>query len=244
MTKTIPTTPKIKKVKAVVTPSVSVKSPRTTASSAIKANVYNLKAEKIEEITLDKAIFGAKVDEKSIALAVRAYLANKRSAKATVKERGDVAGTTKKMYAQKGTGRARHSTAKAGIFVGGGSVHGPQGNQNFSIPLNRKFKQNVVKSLLSKFASNDKVLIIDDFSTLPAKTKSAWNFMELLEKALPTLAKSKKIGIIVPSGSTSVTRAFRNIPGFSVLTSSSLNAYQLSLQNILIFSKEAITSLK
>jgi large subunit ribosomal protein L4 len=210
----------------------------------MKAPVYNLKAEKIEDITLDKNIFGAKVDDKNIALAVRVHLANKRSAKATVKERGDVAGTTKKMYAQKGTGRARHSTAKAGIFVGGGSVHGPQGNQNFSLNLNNKFHQNVVKSVLSKFATNDSVVIIDDLASIEPKTKTAWNFMELLEKELPTLAKSKKIGIIVPAGSTAVVRAFRNIPGLSVLSSSSLNAYQLTLQNILIFSKEALASLK
>ncbi len=210
----------------------------------MKAPVYNLKAEKIDDITLDKAVFGTEINDNTIALAIRAYLANKRSARATVKERGDVAGTTKKMYAQKGTGRARHSTAKAGIFVGGGSVHGPQGNQNYSITLNKKFKQNVLKSILSKFASNDKVMVIDDFSPMPPKTKAAWEFMELLEKASPTLAKSKKIGIIVPAGSNQVTRAFRNIPGFSVLTASSLNVYQLSLQNILIFSKDAITSLK
>lgn len=239
MTTTASSVPIIKKTKTMLSQSDSAKS-----AFGGKAPVYNLKAEKIEDITLDKAVFGTEVNDNTIALAVRAYLANKRSAKATVKERGDVAGTTKKMYAQKGTGRARHSTAKAGIFVGGGSVHGPQGNQNFSINLNKKFKQNVVKSLLSKFAANDKVVVIDDFSSMPAKTKSAFDFMDLMEKALPTLAKSKKIGIIVPSGSTSVTRAFRNIPGFSVLTSSSLNVYQLSLQNILIFSKEAITSLK
>jgi len=213
-------------------------------SSGIKAPVYNLKAEKIEDMTLDKAVFGAKVDDNSIALAIRAYLANKRSARATVKERGDVAGTTKKMYAQKGTGRARHSTAKAGIFVGGGSAHGPRGNQNFTLNLNTKFKQNVLKSLLSKFAADDKVLVIDDFSPLPPKTKSAWDFMELLEKTNPILVKSKKIGIIVPPGRNEVTRAFRNIPGFSILTSSSLNVYRLSLQNILIFAKDAITSLK
>jgi large subunit ribosomal protein L4 len=210
----------------------------------MKAPVYNLKAEKIEDITLNKDVFGVKVNDDSIALAVRAYLANKRSAKATVKERGDVAGTTKKMYAQKGTGRARHSTAKAGIFVGGGSAHGPQGNQNYTITLNKKFKQNVLKSVLSKFAQNNKVLIIDDFSPLPPKTKSAWEFMELLEKANETLAKSQKIGIIVPAGSSPLTRAFRNIPGFTILTASSLNVYELTLQNILIFSQAALSLLK
>ena len=68
--------------------------------------------------------------------------------------------------------------------------------------------------------------------------------MELLEKTNPLLAQSKKICIIFTSGRNEVTRAFRNIPGFSILTSSSLNVYQLSLQNILIFAKDAIISLK
>ncbi|MFZ2153520.1 MAG: 50S ribosomal protein L4 [Microgenomates group bacterium] len=232
VTKTIKTKKIVKTVKAV------------KVATGITAPVYNLRAEKIEDMSLPKNVFGVKVNDSSIALAVRAYLANKRSARATVKERGDVAGTTKKMYAQKGTGQARHSTAKVGIFVGGGSVHGPQGTQNYTIKLNKKFKQSTLNQVLSKFAAAQKVLIVEDFSKLAPKTKEAWNFMELLEKNHSDLATSKKIGIIVPAGSNHVTRAFRNIPGFSIFTSSSLNVYQLSLQNTLIFAKDSILAFK
>lgn len=212
--------------------------------STLTAPLFNLQAEKVEDLALNQSIFGQEINDNLIALAVRSHLANQRSAHALVKERGDVAGTTKKMYAQKGTGRARHSTAKVGIFVGGGSVHGPRGNQNFTLSTNKKFRKNALISLLSKFAATNSVAIIDGLSSLPAKTKSAWELIDKMEKALPTLATSKKIGIIVPVGSTSVVRAFRNIPGLTVLSQDSLNVYDLSLQNQLVFSVESINSLK
>lgn len=210
----------------------------------IKAPLYNLKAEKISDITLPKGVFEVEYLPKIISQSVRIYLANRRSAFAKVKERGDVAGTTKKMWAQKGTGRARHSTAKVGIFVGGGSVHGPQGNQNYALVLNQKTKKLALNSLLSKFAKEKTILVVDDFKDLSPKTKSAWDFIDLLEKDNQTLAKSKKIGIITDVAASNVIRAFRNIAGFSLLSLNSLNTIDLSNQNFLIFSQKAIESLK
>ncbi len=210
----------------------------------IKAPLYNLKGEKIKEITLSKSVFEVKYSPKLIAQSIRVYLANRRSAAAKVKDRGEVAGTTKKMWAQKGTGRARHSTAKVGIFVGGGSVHGPQGNQNFSLELNKKTKRLALNSLLSHFAEEKSLLVIEDFKDLEPKTKQAWNFIDLLEKDNQTLAKSKKIGIITDVASDNVIRGFRNIAGFTLLSTKSLNTIDLSNQNFLIFSQKAIESLK
>jgi large subunit ribosomal protein L4 len=209
-----------------------------------KAPLYNLKAEKIGDITLPKAVFDVKISNDLIARSIRTYLANRRSAHAKVKDRGEVSGTTKKMYAQKGTGRARHSTAKVGIFVGGGSVHGPQGNQKFSLKLNQKAKKIALNSVFSKFAAEDKIIVIDDFSTLTPKTKDAWNFFELLEKESKSLANSKKIGIITEPGNDNVVKAFRNIPGITLLSLNSLNVLDVSNQNVLVFSQKAIESLK
>lgn len=224
--------------------SVAKVASKKAVATGITAPLYNIKAEKIGDITLPKSIFDVKVSDDLIAKSVRAYLSNRRSAFAKVKERGDVSGTTKKMWAQKGTGRARHSSAKVGIFVGGGSVHGPQGNQNYTIKLNQKARKVALNSLFTKFAGQDKVLVIDDFSTLPAKTKEAWNFMELLEKSNSLVAKSKKIGIITEPGNDNAIKAFRNIPGFTLLSLNSLNVLDLSKQNILIFTQKAIEALK
>jgi len=224
----VATTPKIKK----------------TVASSKTAPLYNLKAEKIGDVELPKSIFEAKVSNDLIARSVRAYLSNRRSAFSKVKDRGEVNGTTKKMYAQKGTGRARHSTSKVGIFVGGGSVHGPQGKQNYELEITKSAKKAALNSLFTKFASEDKILVIDDFSTLPAKTKEAWNFFELLEVSNKSLANSKKIGIITEPGNDNVVKAFRNIPGITPLSLNSLNVLDLSKQNILVFSQTAIKTLK
>ncbi len=210
----------------------------------MKAPIYNLKAEKIGDFNLPKSVFDIKVNDDLIARSIRSQLTNQRNAHAKVKERGEVAGTTKKIWAQKGTGRARHGSAKAGIFVGGGSVHGPQGNQKFTVKLNQKSKKIALNSLLTKFAQESKILIIDDFKELTPKTKQAWNFIDQLEKSNQVLAKSKKIGIITAETLPNVTRAFRNIPGCSLLSLKSLNTLGLANQNILIFSQKAIESIK
>lgn len=210
----------------------------------IKAPLYNLKGEKLSDLTLPKGVFEVEYSPKLIAQTLRVYLANRRSAAAKVKDRGEVAGTTKKMWAQKGTGRARHSTAKVGIFVGGGSVHGPQGNQNFSLNLNKKTKKLALNSLLSHFAKEKCLLVVDDFADLKPKTKEACNFVDLLEKDNQTLAKSKKIGIITDVAESNVIRAFGNIAGFTLLSAKSLSTIDLSNQNFLIFNQKALESLK
>jgi large subunit ribosomal protein L4 len=210
----------------------------------MKAPIYNLKAEKIGDFTLPKTVFDVEMNNDLIAAGVRSYLANRRSSHAKVKDRGEVSGTTKKMWAQKGTGRARHGSSKAGIFVGGGSVHGPQGNQNFTLKVNQKSKKLALNSLLTKFAKDLKILIVDDFKDLAPKTKEAWNFINLLEKDNQTLVNSNKIGIITGLAEPNVIRAFRNISGFSLLSLNSLNVYDLSNQNFLIFSQKAIETLK
>jgi large subunit ribosomal protein L4 len=210
----------------------------------IKAPLYNLKGEKLSDITLPKAIFETEVVPQIIAQSIRVYLNNQRSAHAKVKDVGGVAGTTKKMWAQKGTGRARHGSSKFGLFVGGASAHGPQGNQSFAIALNQKTKKLALNSLLSQFAQTKNILIIDDFKDLEPKTKKAAIIIDLLEKNNQTLAKSKKIGIITDAADKNVIRAFRNIAGFSLLSLKSLNTLDLSKQNFLIFSQQAVAAMK
>jgi large subunit ribosomal protein L4 len=210
------------------------------SASGRKASLYNIQAEKIKDITLDKAIFEAKINEKLIAQSVKIFQHNQRAAHAIAKHRGEVAGTTKKMYAQKGTGNARHSTAKAPQFVGGGSAHGPRGDQKTPQHFSQKLRQSALRSVLSKFADNKAILVIDKLSTIEAKTKSATTFISKLGKQNELLANSRKIGIITSRSLDSVKRAFGNIPQITILSAKSLNSYDLSRQNYLMFTATAL----
>jgi len=209
----------------------------------MKASLYNIQAEKIKDITLPKEIFEYKINEKLIAQSIKIYLHNQRAAHAVAKHRGEVAGTTKKMYAQKGTGNARHSTAKAPQFVGGGSAHGPRGDQKTPQHFSQKLRQSALKSVLSKFANNKSILIIEKLSTIEPRTKAAWSFVDKLEKQNESLANSHKIGIITSRSLDSVKRAFGNIPGIKILSAKSLNTYDLSRQNYLMFTASALKEL-
>ncbi|MFA4827149.1 MAG: 50S ribosomal protein L4 [Candidatus Shapirobacteria bacterium] len=208
----------------------------------MKAPLYNIKAEKISEVTLPK-IFDRKISSVLISRAIRVYLSNQRSAHAKVKDRGEVAGTTKKMWPQKGTGRARHGSAKAGIFVGGGSVHGPQGNQNYSLTLSKSQKTVARDSILARFAKNNSILIIEELNSIVPKTKEGFKLISSFKK-LHELSLRSKIGIITRNPQPNAKRAFGNLPRVTLLPLTSLNSYDLANQNFLIFSQKAIESLK
>ncbi|MBU1117667.1 50S ribosomal protein L4 [Patescibacteria group bacterium] len=209
----------------------------------MKATLYNLQAEKIKDITLPGEIFEAKINEKLIAQSVKVYLHNQRSAHAVAKHRGEVSGTTKKIWPQKGTGRARHGSAKAPQFVGGGSAHGPRGDQKSPLHFSQKLRQAAFKSVLSKFAKNNSILVIDKVSTIEPKTKTAFEFIAKMRKQNELLANSRKIGIITSRSFDNFKRAFKNLPEVNLLSAKSLNSYELSRQNYLMFTAAAIKEL-
>jgi len=206
----------------------------------MKAQIYNIKAEKIGEATLPKSTFDAKVSETLIAQSIRVYLANQRSSFAKAKSRGQVNGTTKKVWAQKGTGRARHGSKKAPIFVGGGSAMGPDGNQNYNLNISKKMKQVALNSILTKFAKDNRIIIIDTFTELTPKTKEGIKLITGLKAGNEVLSKSSKVGIITTQTVSSVKRAFGNLKSVNLLNLKSLNVYTLSNQNFLILSQKAL----
>lgn len=209
----------------------------------MKAPIFNLQGENVGEMTLSAKVFDIKNKDELISNSIRIFQSNSRTAHSKVKDRGEVAGTTKKMWAQKGTGRARHSTSKVGIFVGGGSAHGPQGNQNYKLKLNKKVKKLAFNAILSKFAQNKSIIIIDQFKPLVPKTKEGSTFIKKLKKVNEVLSKSKKIAVITKSSQLNVKRAFNNIPNINPLSLSSINLYNLSNQNFLIISQKAVEKL-
>lgn len=210
----------------------------------MKSEIYNIEAKKVGDLALTKSVFDTEYSSSLINQAIRVYLFNQRSSYAKTKTRSEVAGTRKKVWSQKGTGNARHGNRTAPIFKGGGVALGPDGMQNYSLKMNKKMKKQAVCAVLTKFAKEKKILIIDDFSKLEPKTKTGIKLITGLKSADSVLSKSKKIGIITDKTIDLVKRSFSNIKSINLLTLNSLNVYDLSKQNYLIFSQQAIEQLK
>lgn len=209
----------------------------------MKLPIYNLKAEKTGEITLPK-VFSVSCSDALISQAIRVFTNNQRKSHAKAKDRGDITGTSAKMWPQKGTGRARHSTTKAAQFVGGGVAHGPTGDQNFKLELPKKQRKLAINSILSKFAKNKEILIIEDLAKIEPKTKIADKLIACLSTDNEVLSKSRRIGIITSGVIENAKRAFNNLPGIEIINLNSLNIYNLSNKNFLIITKEAVNDIK
>lgn len=205
--------------------------------------VYDINAKEIGEITLPGDVFSAKISDELVSRSIRAYLSNKRKAGAKAKNRAEVSGTTKKIWAQKGTGRARHGSAKAPIFVGGGVAHGPRGLQNFTKRLNKKEKALALRSLLSKFAKEKDIIVIDGLNSIKPKTKEGQKMFIAFSETKKELLNSKNIALVTSRTLPNVKRAFGNLSKVNLLSLKSLNTYDLSRQNVLIFSRKAIEKL-
>lgn len=210
----------------------------------MKAQIYNIKAEKVGESILPKEIFDQEVSEQLINQAIRVYLMNQRSSYAKTKTRSEVSATRKKVWRQKGTGNARHGNRTAPIFVGGGVALGPDGQQNYSLKLNKKMRRLAIKGVLTKFAKENRILIIDKFKNLTPKTKEGIKLITGLKAVNKVLSESQKIGIITTKNLNNVKRAFSNISKTSLLSTKSLNVYDLSNQNFLILSQKTIKNFK
>jgi len=206
----------------------------------MKINLYNLKAELIGQQELSEHIFLAEINQTLISQSVRVFLSNQRKAHAKAKTRSEVAGTTKKIWAQKGTGRARHGDSRAPIFVGGGSAHGPQGDQNFKLKINKKMAKIATRSVLSMFAKNKSIIAIDKLDTIKPKTKQAKVLLANLAVTNDLLKKSRKTAIIINPTEKNPKRCFNNLSSAHILSSNSLNPYLLLKHDFLIFSKDSL----
>src|ERR1700730_2143165 len=141
-------------------------------------DVFNMKREKVGSIDLADEVFGAEVREHLFYEVVKAQLASKRQGTQAAKNRSAVSGSTKKIYKQKGTGRARHGSIRAPIFVGGGQAHPPR-PRDWSYEAPRRVRALALTSALTKFGKEGRLLVVDRFELTEVKTKK---LMEVLEK--------------------------------------------------------------
>ncbi len=200
--------------------------------------VYDLSGEKKEDLDLPKEIFGFKINEKLLAQAVRVYLFNQRQGTASTKTRGEVAGSTRKIYRQKGTGRARHGSIKAPIFVGGGIVGGPK-PKDYSLKINKKQNKQAILSALSLQFKNKNVLVFDDkILNEDLKTKTVYQLLKKLD------LNDKKTLFILPKMEEKFIRASRNIEKTDFIDAKSINAYKvLNCQKLVLF-KSSVLEIK
>lgn len=219
--------------------------PKTTAGKSVsKASkfsvpVFNLAGKKKETYELPKEIFGAKVNEKLMAQAVRVYLANKRQGNASTKTRGEVTGSTRKIYRQKGTGRARHGSIKAPIFVGGGIVFGPRPH-SFRLKLSKQMKRQALLSALTQKFLGQNISVVDPKGA-SGKTKEFASMFKTLN--IVSKKQADNLALFVTDGGPETKKAVRNIEGVTLGSVGSMNTYEVLVNKHLIFDKGAISNL-
>lgn len=187
----------------------------------MKLNIYDSKGSVTEKsVELSETVFGIEPNNHAIYLDVKQHLANRRQGTHKSKERNEIAGSTRKLKKQKGTGGARAGSAKSGTRVGGGRIFGPR-PRNYHFKLNIKLKRLARKSALAFQVKNDGLLIIEDFNFTAAKTKDFKTLMSALN------LENQKVLMILGQSSDNVYLASRNLSKVKVVTADSFNTYDI-----------------
>jgi large subunit ribosomal protein L4 len=173
-----------------------------------------------KKVTLSDTVFGIEPNDHAIYLDVKQHLANRRQGTHKAKERNEIAGSTKKLKKQKGTGGARAGSAKSGTRVGGGRIFGPR-PRNYHFKLNVKLKRLARKSAFSYQAKNDGILILEDLNFDAAKTKDFVALVSALK------LDNEKILLILGSKNDNVYLSSRNLGRVKVVTADSVNTYDV-----------------
>ena len=183
--------------------------------------IYNISgAETGKKATLNDAIFGIEPNNHAIYLDVKQYLANKRQGTHKSKQRNEVAGSTRKLKKQKGTGGARSGSILSPLFPGGGLVFGPV-PRDYSFKLNKKLKQLARKSALTYKAKENAITVVEDFAMEAPKTK------EFIAITKNLKLEDKKILLVLPETNPVISLSARNLQNVKVIPASNLNTYDV-----------------
>lgn len=181
-------------------------------------------------------IFATTANEVLVAQAVRVYLSNQRQGTSATKTRSAVERTKAKVYRQKGTGRARHGSRNAPIFVGGGVAHGPRGVANWSLTLSKKQKQVALISALT--LQCERIVVSDIPLETSGKTKYAARLLQSIN------AQARSYLLVLHKDSELTRRSFANIPTVVIRSVEKLNAYDIAAAETIIFTSQAIADLE
>jgi len=200
-----------------------------------KVALHNIAGKNVGEVELSENIFGVEVNVHAMHEVVKAYLANQRQGTQSALTRAEVRGGGIKIYRQKGTGRARHSSNRAPIFVHGGVVFAPK-PRDYRISVNRKVKRLAMKSALSGKVNENELVVFDALDISAPKTKE-------MVKALKANSIEKAL-IVLPEKNETVERAARNIPGVKTTLVGTLNVYEILKYKTLILTRDALAKIE
>ncbi len=203
----------------------------------MKLQVINIDGKKTENIELSDKIFSVKPNKNLIQSIVDWQLNHFKPRTAKTKQRNEVKGSTAKIYAQKGTGGARHSSRKAPIFVGGGVAHGPKGSVYKVKKINKKIRKLGLLYLLTQKNKVNSLFVVEDFKTEITKTKLFNKFLEKnkLQNSLIISDENSKSKII---------KSARNIPNLKIIKQEGTNVYDLLKYKNVVFTITSIKSLQ
>ena len=201
----------------------------------MKLKVINIDGKKVDDIEISDKIFSLKPNKYLIQSLIDWQLNHFKKRVAKTKQRGEIKGSTAKIYAQKGTGGARHSSRKAPIFVGGGVAHGPKGAVYKINKINKKARKIGLFHVLSQKNKSNSLFIVEDFKNEIKKTKF---FNDFLEKA------NLKNSIIISDkdSKTKIIKSARNIANIKIIEQEGANAYDLLKYKNVIFTTTSIQS--
>jgi large subunit ribosomal protein L4 len=188
------------------------------------------------KVNLSTEVFGIEPNDHAIWLDVKSYLANQRQGTHKSKQRNEIAGSSKKIKKQKGTGGARAGNIKNPQFKGGGRVFGPQ-PRDYSFKLNKKVKDLARKSALTYKAKDNSIAILEDFNFEAPKTKQ---YISLLQ-SLSLL--DKKTLLVLPEANLNIVRSGRNIQNTKIITASQINTYDVMNADQLILVESSIAKI-
>jgi len=198
---------------------------------------YSTSGNQLTALKAADRLFKAKINHNLMAEAVRIFLANRRAANAQTKVRNEVQVTHAKVWRQKGTGRARHGSRNAPIFVGGAKAHGPSGRQNYYRRLSRGQRQAGLFAALSSQFKGKNMLAVSGWEKLQLKTK-------IFDETFQRLKLEKaKILLVTGAQTPKWLRAVRNLPYLSVLPASGLSVYPVLRARKIVFTKDGLEDL-
>ena len=203
----------------------------------MKLKVINIEGKKVKDIEISDKIFSLKPNNNIIQTFVDWQLNHFKKRTAKTKQRNEIKGSTAKIYAQKGTGGARHSSRKAPLFVGGGVAHGPKGAVYKLKKMNKKIRKIGLSHVLSQKNKVNSLFVVEDFLQEIKKTKIFNNFLEKnnLKDSLIISDKNSKSKII---------KSARNIPSLKIIEQEGANVYDLIKYKNVIFTTTSIKSLQ
>src|SRR5215471_486376 len=198
--------------------------------------IKNLRNEDVGELELSDSVFGAPLNEALIHSAIKNYLANQRTGTVGTKTRGNTSGSGKKLWKQKGTGRARISSLRSPLWKGGGNVHGPQ-PRDWSYAIPKKMRRGAIRSVLSERLREGGLVIVENFELESHKTRD-------FSATLDTLGLNKRILVVDSPSNNRLVLSSRNLRDVTLVSANGVNVYDLLTHEQVALTRDAAAQLE